>query len=83
MSDDRPDIRSCFSDLQVQNFRRRLTITTYNVLQMLEEWKIARPYNFLLLPMVHSVFGFAFHRQSNEKVLLWFVRFSSKQEQLV
>lgn len=58
----------------------RLTITTYNVLEMLGEWKIARPYNFLLLPMVDPVHGIAFHRQSNEKVLLA-CAFSSKQEQ--
>ena len=56
----------------------RLTITTYNVLEMLGEWKIARPYNFLLLPMVDPLFGVAFHRQSNEKVLL-VCAFSSKQ----
>ena len=59
----------------------RLTITTYNVLEMLGEWEIARPYNFLLLPMVDPVFGIAFHRQSNEKVLL-VCPFSSKQEEL-
>jgi len=58
----------------------RLTITTCNVLEMLGEWKIARPYNFLLLPMVDPVVGLAFHRQSNEKVLL-VCAFSSKQEQ--
>lgn len=58
----------------------RLTITTYNVLEMLGEWKIARPYNFLLLPMVDPLFGVAFHRQSNEKVLL-VCAFSSKQEE--
>jgi hypothetical protein len=58
----------------------RLAITTYNVLEMLGEWKIARPYNFLLLPMVDPVHGVAFHRQSNEKVLL-VCSFSSKQEQ--
>ena len=58
----------------------RLTITTCNVLEMLGEWKIARPYNFLLLPMVDPVSGVAFHRQSNEKVLL-VCAFSSKQEQ--
>jgi hypothetical protein len=58
----------------------RLTITTYNVLEMLGEWEIARPYNFLLLPMVDPVYGFAFHRQSNEKVLLA-CAFSSKQQQ--
>jgi hypothetical protein len=58
----------------------RLTITTYNVLEMLGEWEIARPYNFLLLPMVDPVVGVAFHRQSNEKVLL-VCPFSSKQEE--
>ena len=58
----------------------RLTITTYNVLEMLREWEIARPYNFLLLPMVDPVYGFAFHRQSNDKVLLA-CAFSSKQKQ--
>jgi len=57
----------------------RLTITTYNVLEMLGEWGIARPYNFLLLPMVDPVYGIAFHRQTNEKVLL-VCPFSSKQE---
>ncbi len=58
----------------------RLTITTYNVLEMLGEWEIARPYNFLLLPMVDPLYGFAFHRQANEKVLL-VCPFSSKQKQ--
>ncbi len=57
----------------------RLTITTYNVLEMLGEWEIARPYNFLLLPMVDPTFGYAFNRRTNEKVLLVFP-FSSKQE---
>jgi hypothetical protein len=57
----------------------RLTITTYNVLEMLGEWEIARPYNFLLLPMVDPVFGYAFDRRLNEKVLL-VAPFSSKQE---
>jgi hypothetical protein len=60
----------------------RLTITTYNVLEMLGEWEIARPYNFLLLPMGDPLYGFAFHRQSSEKVLL-VCPFSSKQEQWV
>ena len=45
----------------------RLTITTHNVLEMLGEWEIARPYNFLLLPMVDPVFGFAFQRQFKRK----------------
>jgi hypothetical protein len=57
----------------------RLTITTCNVLEMLGEWEIARPYNFLLLPMVDPLFGFAFHKKSNEAVLL-VCPFSSKQE---
>jgi hypothetical protein len=58
----------------------RLTITTCNVLEMLGEWEIARPYNFLLLPMVDPLFGYAFHRHSNERVLL-VCPFSSKQDQ--
>lgn len=57
----------------------RLTITTYNVLEMLGDWEIARPYNFLLLPMVDPTFGYAFYRRANEKVLL-VAAFSSKQE---
>lgn len=56
----------------------RLTITTYNVLEMLGEWHIARPYNFLLLPMVDPVHGIAFDKQPGEKVLL-VCAFSSKQ----
>jgi len=48
----------------------RLTITTYNVLRMLGEWEIARPYNFLLLPMVDPTFGYVFHRRAHDKVLL-------------
>jgi hypothetical protein len=57
----------------------RLTITTYNVLEMLGEWEIARPYNFLFLPMVDPLFGYAFYRRANEKVLL-VAAFSSRQE---
>jgi hypothetical protein len=57
----------------------RLTITTYNVLAMLGERKIARPYNFLFLPMVDPTFGYAFDRRANEKVLLA-CPFSSHQE---
>lgn len=57
----------------------RLTITTYNVLEMLGGSEIARPYNFLFLPMVDPTFGYAFSRGKNEKVLL-VVPFSSKQE---
>jgi len=56
----------------------RLTVTTYNVLEMLGEWEMARPYNFLFLPMVDPLFGYAFDRQANEKVLL-VCPFSSKQ----
>lgn len=58
----------------------RLTITTCNVLKMLGDWKIARPYNFLFLPMVDPVVGIAFHKQSKEKVLL-VCAFSSRQEE--
>jgi hypothetical protein len=57
----------------------RLTITTYNVLAMLGEWEIARPYNFLFLPMVDPTFGYAFDRRAHEKVLL-VCPFSSHQE---
>jgi len=57
----------------------RVTITTHNVLKMLGNWRIARPYNFLFLPMVDPLFGHAFHRQTKEKVLL-VCPFSSKQE---
>jgi hypothetical protein len=45
----------------------RLNITTYNVLEMLGNWKIARPYNFPLLPRVDPLFGRAFGRRANEK----------------
>jgi len=57
----------------------RLNVSTYNVLKMPAQWQKARPYNFLLLPMVDPIFGFAFHRRSNEKVLL-VCPFSSDQE---
>ena len=57
----------------------RVTITTYNVLAMLGEWEVARPYNFLFLPMVDPTFGYAFDRRANEKVLL-VCPFSSHQE---
>ncbi len=57
----------------------RLTITTCKVLKMLGDWKIARPYNFLLMPMVDPTFGYAFYKRANEKVLL-VSEFSSKQE---
>jgi len=58
----------------------RLSITTYRVLAMLGEWEVARPYNFLFLPMVDPAFGYAFDRRANEKVLL-VAPFSSKQGQ--
>ena len=57
----------------------RITITTHNVLKMLGDWEVARPYNFLLLPMVDPLFGHAFNKNSNEKVLL-VCPFSSHQE---
>jgi hypothetical protein len=57
----------------------RLTITTYNVLEMLGEWENARPYNFLFLPMVDPTFGYAFDKRAEEKVLL-VCPFSSHQE---
>jgi hypothetical protein len=58
----------------------RLNITTYNVLKMLGNWEVARPCNFLLLPMVDPLFGYAFDRRANEKILL-VCPFSSKQDQ--
>lgn len=58
----------------------RLGITTYNVLKMLGNWEIARPYNFLFLPMVDPLFGHAFDRHANEKIML-VCPFSSKQNQ--
>ena len=60
----------------------RLTITTCNVLEMLGDWEIARPYNFLLLPMVDPLYGFAFRRKSDEKVLL-VCAYSSKQKEWI
>jgi len=57
----------------------RLSITTYRVLEMLGEWEVARPYNFLFLPMVDPAFGYAFDRRADEKVLL-VAPFSSKQD---
>jgi hypothetical protein len=57
----------------------RLSITTYNVLKMLGNWEIARPYNFLFLPIIDPTFGYAFYRRKSEKVLL-VTPFSTKQE---
>src|SRR6266566_6135836 len=60
----------------------RLNVSTYNVLKMLAQWQKARPYNFLLLPMVDPLFGYAFYRRSNEKILL-VCPFSSEQERWI
>ncbi len=49
---------------------------------MLVEWEVARPYNFLLLPMVDPLYGFAFHRKSDKQVLL-VCAYSSKQEEWI
>jgi hypothetical protein len=57
----------------------RLTVTTHNVLDMLGDWEVARPYNFLLLPMVDPVLGYAFDMRKNEKIML-VTAFSSKQK---
>jgi hypothetical protein len=57
----------------------RLTITTHNVLDRLGDWEVARPYNFLLMPMVDPSFGYAFDRPRNQKVML-VTAFSSKQK---
>jgi hypothetical protein len=58
----------------------RLTITTCNVLEMLGDWEIARPYNFLFLPMIDPLFGHVAPKQSNENILL-VCPFSSKQQE--
>jgi hypothetical protein len=57
----------------------RLTITTNNVIDMLGDWEMAWPYNFLFLPMVDSIVGHAFDKRANENVLL-VCPFSSKQD---
>jgi hypothetical protein len=57
----------------------RLTITTHNVLDRLGDWEVARPYNFLLMPMVDPLFGYAFDRPRNQKIML-VTAFSSKQK---
>jgi hypothetical protein len=46
---------------------------------MLGEWEIARPYNFLFLPMIDPTFGIAFDKRSNEKVL-FVCAYSTHQE---
>ena len=56
----------------------RLTITTCNVLERLGDWEVARPYNFLLMPMVDPLFGYAFDRPKKKVLLV--TTFSSKQE---
>lgn len=55
----------------------RLTITTCNVLEMLGDWEIARPYNFLFLPMIDPVLGFPFPKQNGNVLLV--CPFSSEQ----
>ena len=60
----------------------RLNVSTYNVLKMLAQWQKARPYNFLLLPMVDPLFGYAFYRRASDKILL-ICAFSSKQERWI
>jgi hypothetical protein len=57
----------------------RLTITTHNVLDRLGDWEVARPYNFLLMPMIDPLFGYAFDRPRNQKIML-LTAFSSKQK---
>jgi hypothetical protein len=57
----------------------RFTITTHNVLDRLGDWEVARPYNFLLMPMVDPLFGYAFDRPKNQKIML-VTAFSSKQK---
>jgi hypothetical protein len=58
----------------------RLNISTFNVLKMLGNWEIARPFNFLLLPLVDPLFGHAFYKRADEKVLL-VCEFCSKQDE--
>jgi hypothetical protein len=43
------------------------------------DWEVARPYNFLLMPMVDPLFGYAFDRPKNQKIML-VTAFSSKQK---
>lgn len=56
----------------------RLTITTCNVLEMLGDWEIARPYNFLFLVMIDPVLGFPFPKQNGNALLV--CPFSSDQK---
>ena len=56
----------------------RLTITTCNVLELLVDWEIARPYNFLFLPMIDPALGFPFSKQNGNILLV--CPFSSKQK---
>ena len=56
----------------------RLTITTCNVLEMLGDWKIARPYNFIFLPTVDPFLAYPFPKEPNENILL-ICPFSSNQ----
>jgi hypothetical protein len=57
----------------------RLTITTHNVLDRLGGWEVARPYNFLMMPIVDPLFGYAFDRPKNQKIML-VTAFSSNQK---
>jgi len=57
----------------------RLTITTVNVLKMLGDWPVARPFNFLLLPMVSPLYGYPANLY-RDKVLL-VCQFNSHQDQ--
>jgi hypothetical protein len=57
----------------------RLTITTCNVLEMLGDWEIARPYNFLFLPMIDPALGFPYPKQNGNALLV--CPFSSKQRE--
>ena len=45
----------------------------------LGDWEVARPYNFLLMPMVDLLFGYAFDRPKNQKIML-VTAFPSKQK---
>ena len=58
----------------------RLNISTFNVLKLLGNWEIARPYNFLFLPLVDPLFGHAFSKRADEKILL-VCAFNSHQDE--
>jgi hypothetical protein len=50
-----------------------------NATARLRDWEVARPYNFLLMPMIDPLFGYAFDRPRNQKIML-VTAFSSKQK---